>query len=409
MKLLLRSVIVIYLFGLWACQSATSNVPKISAQIEAETALIQDVIPGAERLQLYYPNIKDKRVGVVCNHASLVAGQHLIDTLLSMQVNVTTLMTPEHGLRGKADAGKSVKDGKDPLTGLPVVSLYGKNKKPSKEALADVDIVVFDLQDVGVRFYTYISTLHYVMEACAEAGIPIIVLDRPNPNGHYIDGPIREESLTSFVGMHPVPIVYGMTIGEYARMINGEGWLANGVKAELEVVSCSEYDHDTYYELPVKPSPNLPNIRSILLYPSLCLFEGTTVSVGRGTDKQFQIYGHPKIGSGSFSFTPRPMEGATHPKLEGKNCFGQSLQGLTLGSIYDRKKLDLTYLVQAYKELSRGNHPFFLKNNFFDKLAGTPNLRAQIMEGMTEEEIRASWQKDIKAFKEIRSKYLLYP
>ncbi len=390
-----------------ACKYTEANKGnyKYSTGLEVEHT---DVIVGAQRIALYYPYLEGKRVATVVNQTSRVGEAHLVDTLLTMKVNVAKIFAPEHGFRGDADAGEHINNGIDAKTGLPIISLYGKNRKPSQEQLEGIDIVVFDIQDVGARFYTYISTLHYVMEACAELGIPVIVLDRPNPNGHYVDGPIREEEFKSFVGMHPVPVVYGMTIGEYATMINGEKWLKDGIRAELTVIECKKYNHETFYELPVKPSPNLPNIRSILLYPSLCFFEGTTVSVGRGTDKQFQIYGHPEDHVGSYKFTPSPMAGAKYPKHDGKQCFGASLETATLGSIFDKKQLNLEYLLGMYKRLNTKEVKFFNDNNFFEKLAGTSNLRKQIKAGMNEVEIRNTWKEGLEKFKKIRAKYLLY-
>ena len=317
-------------------------------------------------------------VAVVANQTSLVGNTHLVDTLLSQGVRVTKIFCPEHGFRGTAAAGAKVSDSKDPQTGLPIISLYGKNKKPTPEQMKDLDAVVFDLQDVGCRFYTYLSTLHYVMEACAERGIPLIVLDRPNPNGHYIDGPVLDTSkYRSFVGMHPVPIVYGMTIGEYACMINGEHWLSGGKECNLTVVPMQGYRRDSVgYELPVPPSPNLRNAHAIALYPSLCLFEGTSVSVVH-----------------LFSFTPQG----------GKPCYGFDLREIQVPS-----KFDLSYLIMMYNVVANRNL-FFLGNNFFEKLAGTGELRKQIMEGISEEEIRATWQPALQQFKTVRSQYLIYP
>ena len=349
------------------------------------------------------------RTAVVANQTSVVGTTHLVDTLLRAGVNVTKIFCPEHGFRGTAAAGAHVDNSTDPETGLPIISLYGKNKKPTAKQMADVDVVLFDLQDVGCRFYTYLSTLHYVMEACAENDVPLVVLDRPNPNGHYIDGPVLDTAkFRSFVGMHPVPIVYGMTIGEYAYMINGEHWLAGGRECNLTVVPMQGYRRDSIgYELPVPPSPNLRNAHAIALYPSLCLFEGTTVSVGRGTDWPFEVVGtpHPSrvewnatytLADGQkvhlFSFTPQG----------GKPCYGFDLREIQVPS-----KFDLSYLKMMYNVVSvRG---LFLGNNFFEKLAGTGELRKQIMEGIVEEEIRASWQPGIDHFKTIRSRYLIYP
>jgi uncharacterized protein YbbC (DUF1343 family) len=324
------------------------------------------------------------------------------------------VFSPEHGFRGKADAGEVIKNRIDSKTGLPIISLYSANKKPKLEQIQEtekyksdvdsgvskVDIIVFDLQDVGARFYTYISTLHYVMEACAEQNIPLILLDRPNPNGHYIDGPILEPEHKSFVGMHPVPVVHGMTIGEYAQMINGEGWLNNSVKCELTIIEMKHYTHQTPYNLPIKPSPNLPNAKAINLYPSLCFFEGTNVSAGRGTDKQFQIYGSPFLPEGNFSFTPQPNEGSKYPKHDGKVCHGFDLsQAETLNSLH------LDYLIDAYAS-TENKMEFF--NSFFTKLAGTNTLQEQIENNFTAKQIKDSWIPDLEAYNKMRNTYLIY-
>jgi uncharacterized protein YbbC (DUF1343 family) len=354
--------------------------------------------------------LKGKRVAVVANQTSVIkTGDrrqetfeyvHLVDSLISLKINVKKVFAPEHGFRGKADAGEVVKDGMDTKTNLPIISLYGKNKKPSKEQLAGIDVVVFDIQDVGARFYTYISTLHYVMEACAEAKIPVIVLDRPNPNGHYIDGPVLEAEHTSFVGMHPVPVVYGMTIGEYAKMINGEQWLANGIKAKLTVIPLKNYTHQSQYSLPIKPSPNLPNDQAINLYPSLCFFEGTNVNAGRGTDMQFQVYGSPYLSEkGPFSYTPSPNEGAKYPKHAYMICYGEDLRNQPRLSA-----LDLSWISKARQQNTTKN--FF--NNFFTKLAGTTKLQFQLEGQVAEEDIRRTWQEGLNEFKLIREKYLIY-
>lgn len=362
---------------------------------------------GAECMERYLPLLEGKRVAVCGNQTSVVGKAHLVDTLLSCKVNIVKLFCPEHGFRGQAEAGATIASGKDPLTGLPVVSLYGKNKKPTAEQLQDVDILLFDLQDVGCRFYTYISTLHYVMEAAAENGVKVMVLDRPNPNGFYVDGPVLKPAYKSFVGMHPVPVVYGMTIGEYARMINGEKWLANGVQCDLEVVPLEGYTHATRYDLPVAPSPNLQTPEAICLYPSLCFFEGANVSVGRGTDHPFEMFGAPGMLSGDYRFTPKAIPGVSeNPPFKGQECRGYLL---VLGRRWRTAPggLNLDFLLTAYRDYP-DKAAFFLKNNFFDKLAGTDQLRKQIVAGATEEEIRASWKEDLTAFKEVRERYLLY-
>jgi uncharacterized protein YbbC (DUF1343 family) len=369
---------------------------------------ITELSPGADQMDQYIDRLIGKRVGVVVNHTSMINETHLVDSLINRGIHITKIFAPEHGYKGKADAGEHVADEiKDVAS---IISLYGKKKKPSAEDLADVDILMFDIQDVGVRFYTYISTLHYVMEAAAENDKPIIVLDRPNPNGFYIDGPVLDPKFSSFVGMHPVPVVYGLTIGEYAKMINGEGWLNNNLKANLDIIPLEGYNHDMICELPIKPSPNLPNLRSILLYPSLCYFEGTHVSVGRGTHTQFQVIGHPELNSVySFEYTPCSMEGAKYPKHQDKKCFGIDLSQLSISELEENAQIDLQYLIQIHKDFKRLDEPFFIDNNFFDKLAGGEKLKQQIKSGLSAEEIRKTWKEDLENFRKIRTKYLLYP
>lgn len=368
-----------------------------------------NVKTGAERVDDYIWLLKGKRVAVCGNQTSMVGNVHLVDTLLKRGVNVVKIFCPEHGFRGNAEAGAHIASGTDPKTGLPIVSLYGKNKKPALEQLADVDFILFDLQDVGCRFYTYISTLHYIMEAAAEKGTPVVVLDRPNPNGYFVDGPVLDPKYKSFVGMHPVPVVYGMTIGEYARMINGEGWLAGGIHCNLAVVQLQNYTHDTRYVLPVPPSPNLPNAESIYLYPSLCLFEGTNISVGRGTTLPFQIYGAPMMKGGDYTFTPAPIRGVSeNPPHNGKACRGYYLKDFATTHLDSTNSFNLQYLMTAYRQYTDKEH-FFTNANFFDKLAGNDQLRKQIISSVSEEKIRQSWQEDLEKFKSIRKKYLLYP
>jgi uncharacterized protein YbbC (DUF1343 family) len=358
-------------------------------------------IPGAEQIPLVLEKLLNRRVALVVNHTSRVGNHHLADTLLTCGVNVVKIFAPEHGFRGEAEAGETVKDGKDLKTGLPVISLYGNLKKPTPEMLQDIDLVVFDIQDVGARFYTYISTLHYVMEACAENNKPLLVLDRPNPNGHYVDGPVLQPGLQSFVGMHPIPIVHGLTVGELARMINGEGWLAKAHTCQLEIIPVKNYTHRTPYSLPVKPSPNLPNDKAVALYPSLCLFEGTAISVGRGTPTPFQVIGHPALTQMPYRFTPVSIKGmATHPPYENQVCYGLDLRQATV-----KPALDLSYLLAFYGAFP-DKDKFFTP--YFDKLAGTPLLRQQIEQGMSETAIRNSWEEELRAFRNKRSKYLLY-
>ncbi len=326
----------------------------------------------------------------------------MVDTLLTLNIDVKTVLAPEHGFRGTADAGELIKDGIDTKTGVPIISLYGDNKKPKLEQLKNIDLIIFDIQDVGARFYTYISTLHYVMEACAEANIPVLILDRPNPNGQYIDGPILDMEHKSFVGMHPIPVVHGMTIGEYAQMINGEKWLKNGIQCQLTIIPIKNYTHQMRYSLPIKPSPNLPNDKSINLYASLCFFEGTNVSVGRGTNKQFQIFGSPFLDSTNFkfTFTPKPNEGAKYPPHQDKVCYGMDLT-----TTENLKNINLNWLILSYQNSSNKSEFF---NSFFTKLAGSKKLQQEIEAGKNESDIKASWQEGLEAFKKTRSKYLLY-
>ncbi|MGL5682686.1 MAG: exo-beta-N-acetylmuramidase NamZ family protein [Marinifilaceae bacterium] len=360
---------------------------------------------GIECWEDYKTLLDNKKVGVVANHTSMINNMHAVDFLLSKSVNVTKLYCPEHGFRGDADAGETIKDGKDARTGLPIISLYGKKKKPQLEDLKGVEVMIFDIQDVGVRFYTYISTLHYIMEACAEAGIPVVVMDRPNPHAHYVDGPVLQSNQRSFVGMHKVPIVYGMTIGEYANMINSEGWLANGIKNNLTVIQIRDWKRNDGYVLPVKPSPNLPDSIAIALYPSTCLFEGTVVSEGRGTYKPFVVFGHPDLKNMPYKFTPISIPGMSkQPKCENKECYGMDLTN-DYADIKVANRIEIKWLIQAYKNY-KGKLPFF--TSFFNKLAGNSSLRQQIEQGMSESDIRADWQEEINNFMQIRAKYLLY-
>lgn len=365
------------------------------------------ILPGAYQLEEYLPELINKRVGIVVNHTSTIGNTHLVDTLMAKGVIISSIFSPEHGFKGEGDAGESIKDGK--YKGhIPVYSLYGKTKKPSNLMMAEVDILLFDIQDVGVRFYTYLSTLHYVMEAAAENNKPVILLDRPNPNISRVDGPVLKNEFSSFVGLHPVPILYGLTIGEYGQMVNGEGWLAGGLTCDLRVVRCENYGRSSLYELPIAPSPNLPNSRSIYLYPSLCLFEGTTVSVGRGTNSQFQLFGHPKFKGSKFAFTPRENKGAKYPKHQNTICYGIDLSEVDIDSLHFNAGLNLEYLISAYDNLNSQEVQFFNENNFFEKLGGTDLLRNQIKNRVEAEEIRASWQDDLIQFNEVRSRYMIY-
>jgi uncharacterized protein YbbC (DUF1343 family) len=359
---------------------------------------------GAERTELYLGKLRGKSVAVVANPTSMIGNVHLVDSLLALGISVKAVFAPEHGFRGNADAGEHISSSVDAKTGIPLISLYGNHKKPSAKDLEGIQLVIFDIQDVGARFYTYISTMHYVMEACAENTIELLVLDRPNPNGFYVDGPVLQKGFESFVGMHPVPIVHGMTIAEYALMINGEGWLANRAWCNLSYVPVAGYSHSDLYRLPVKPSPNLPDMASIYLYPSLCLFEGTVASVGRGTDKPFQVIGMPGNTKGDYVFTPSSRPGAKTPPHLGKECRGYDLSS-NYGEVLNNRQLDLQWLSRLYRE-SPAKDSFF--NAFFSKLAGNAVLRQQISAEMSEKEIRESWKADLEKFKKIRQKYLLY-
>lgn len=361
--------------------------------------------PGAERTHKYFNKLRNhQQIAVVANQTSLISNTHLVDSLLNNGINIVKVFTPEHGFRGSADAGALIDNETDIKTGLPIISLYGSHKKPTSEDLAGIDIVVFDLQDVGARFYTYISTMTLVMEACAEQGIPMMVLDRPNPNGFYVDGPILETKLKSFIGMHNVPVVHGMTMAEYARMVNEEGWLEKGIKCDLHLISCSGYNHHLFYNLPVKPSPNLPDMNSVILYPSLCFFEGTKVSVGRGTEFPFSVIGYPEYADKSFSFTPVSRTGAMNPPYKDQVCYGRNFSD-SVQSLKDKPRLRLNWLIDMYNA-DQNKATFF--TSFFTKLAGTEKLKEQIEAGLNEAAIRQSWQDDLDAFKRIRSKYLLY-
>jgi len=362
-------------------------------------------VPGAGRPYLYMPLITGKTVAVVANQTSMTGNMNIVDFLVSKGIDVKRIFAPEHGFRGAADAGESISDGKDAVTGLPVISLYGSHSKPFPKDLDGIKVVIFDIQDVGVRFYTYISTLHYVMEACAENKVKCIVLDRPDPNGFYIDGNIADTAFRSFIGMHPVPVVYGMTIGEYAMMINGEKWLKGGVKCDLQVIKCKYYTHKTYYELPVKPSPNLPNQTSVYLYPSICFFEGTNISLGRGTPFPFQVYGSPLLPDKGFSFTPVSVPGAKNPPLEGLKCYGKDLRDAIKEKLVPYRGINLEWLIEAWQDYPQKDKFF---TAYFDVLACGPVLREQIGKGMTADQIRESWKSGLTGFRKIRAKYLLY-
>jgi uncharacterized protein YbbC (DUF1343 family) len=415
-----KNTVLLFVLVMISCASKVKDKATIKNEILNEVKGDSTIIVGANQIETYLPLLKGKRVGIVANPSSIIfkdgSFTHLVDSLLSLNIDIKTVFAPEHGFRGTADAGEVIKNGIDKKTGVPIISLYSANKKPKLEQLKEtnkyekdiesgitaIDIMVFDLQDVGARFYTYISTLHYVMEACAEANIPLIILDRPNPNGHYIDGPILELEHSSFVGMHPIPVVHGMTIGEYAQMINGEKWLKNGVQCDLHVIPLKNYNHNLSYSLPIKPSPNLPNDKAINLYPSLCFFEGTNVSAGRGTDLQFQIFGSPFLNPEkySFEFTPQPNNGSKYPKNQGKLSYGENLT-----QIKNLDNLKLKWLIEAYNNTDKKSEFF---NLFFIKLAGTAKLQKQIEAGLNDVEIKDTWQKGLEDFKKTRENYLIY-
>jgi len=367
-----------------------------------QLSFAQSIRTGAESTEEYTQDLQNKKLALVVNQTSTIKNTHLVDSLLSLGFQIDKIFSPEHGFRGDKDAGEHVKNSKDEKTGIELVSLYGNNKKPTPEQLKGIDLVIFDIQDVGARFYTYISTLHYVMEACAENEVDLLVLDRPNPNGWYIDGPILDTNYRSFVGMHPIPIVHGLTIGELALMINEEGWLKNKLHCALKIITCQHYTHQDKYSLPIAPSPNLPNDLAINLYPSLCFFEGTEVSVGRGTEFPFQQIGSPFFPEKKYSFTPISTPGkAKNPMYENKSCFGYKIEK-------EENKLNLSYLIEFYKK-SPNKEKFFTSLSFFHKLAGTNQLYIDIKEGKSEEEIRKSWQKPLSEYQKLREKYLLYP
>jgi uncharacterized protein YbbC (DUF1343 family) len=399
----LMGLVLFFVFLLFSCQShpgASEHSTKNEVKVALEDS---SLVIGAERMEELIEIIGSRSVALVGNQTSVLNNNtHLVDTLLSRDLKLVKVFSPEHGFRGTASAGQKINNSKDEKTGLPIVSLYGDHKKPTKEDLANIELVIFDIQDVGVRFYTYISTLHYVMEACAELGLPVLVLDRPNPNGDYIDGPILELAHRSFVGMHPVPVVHGMTIGEYALMINGEHWLKDSVQCNLTILPCKNYSHEMVYSLPIPPSPNLRSDISIRLYPSLCFFEGTTVSVGRGTDHPFELYGHPDMDKDEFSFKPKSTMGAVYPKHQNIECGGVNLIDESLAS-----RFTLSYLIRALKLIGDPVSTINRKK-FFILLSGTEKLYNQIISGLSENEIRKTWYRDLEDYRGIRAKYLKY-
>ncbi|HYF70234.1 MAG TPA: DUF1343 domain-containing protein [Ohtaekwangia sp.] len=407
-----RTILLFFLLFICArCNSKTNTPVALPANkadsVEQIKTLERELKLGAEQLSVLLPLLKNKSVALLVNHTATIGSTHLVDTLMSLGVDIKKILGPEHGFRGNAADGELVAHGKDTKTGLPVISLYGKNKKPTQEQLADVDIVIFDIQDVGTRFYTYISTLHYLMEACAENGKRVVVLDRPNPHGGYVDGPMLQPEFKSFVGMHPIPVVHGLTVGELANMINGEGWLAGGKKCDLDVVTMKHWKHGDQYDVPIAPSPNLPNDQAIKLYPSLCFFEGTVISVGRGTEMPFQVIGNPLLKGMPFTFTPVTIKGvANQPLHENKLCYGLDLRNATV-----ENKIDLSYLINMYNAYPDKDNFFTnpFDKNYINKLAGNALLQQQIRDGLSEDEIRKTWQKDLEAFEVKRKRYLLYP
>lgn len=405
-----KNTVLLFVLVLISCGSGNKSEDKVQniKEMLLQAQYDKEIIVGANRTSEYLPLLNGKRVGIVANQTSVVFKEdnsftHIVDSLMTLSIDLKKVFSPEHGFRGTADAGEHVEDGIDKKTKLPIVSLYGNNKKPSAKELEGLDIMVFDIQDVGVRFYTYISTLHYIMEACAENNIPLIVFDRPNPNGNYIDGPTLEKEHQSFLGMHPIPLVHGMTIGEYAKMINGEKWLANGAQCDITIIPCDNYTHNKPYSLAIRPSPNLPNDQSIKLYPSLGLFEGTNVNAGRGTEFQFQRYGAPFLNpeTMTFTYTPQSNFGAKYPKHKDKLCYGEDLSTAEVNN-----EMTLKWIIKAYKN-STDKSKFFLTDGF-TKHAGTATLQKQIEAGMSETDIKATWQKDLENFKITRAKYLIY-
>lgn len=406
-----KNTVLLFVLIMISCGSKTKDEKIVSLVPSKIIKQVQDngqVIVGANQIEKYLQLLKGKRVGIVANQTSVIfkndnSYTHLVDSLVALNIDVKKVFSPEHGFRGRVDAGELIKDGFDTKTNLPIVSLYGKNKKPTDEQLENLDIVVFDIQDIGVRFYTYISTLHYLMEACAENNIPILILDRPNPNGHYIDGPTMEKEHQSFLGMHPIPLVYGMTIGEYSQMINGEKWLANEAQCDITIIPCANYAHNKSYSLIIRPSPNIPNDQSIKLYPSLGLFEGTNINAGRGTEFQFQRYGAPFLNpeTMTFTYTPHSNFGAKYPKHKDELCYGEDLSKATV-----KGEMTLKWIIKAYKNTT--DKSLFFLTNGFTKHAGTNKLQKQIEVGLSEKEIKATWKEGLEVFKKIRKKYLIY-
>ena len=399
-------VLVIFIFSQVSCSLAVER----NNDEDHDHSLTEnsEITPGAWQTEKYFPLLDGKAIALVGNHSSLVDDVHLVDTLLASGFNLLRVFSPEHGFRGEAADGQLIESGIDPVTGISIKSLYGANRRPDPSHIKDLDLIIFDIQDVGTRFYTYISTMSYVMEEAARQGVPMLILDRPNPNGHFVDGSILEKEHSTFVGLHPIPIVHGMTVAEYAQMVNGQGWLGNDLKCELHIVPVKNYHRQMWYELPVAPSPNLPNMTSIMLYPGLCLMEGTVLSIGRGTDYPFQVYGHPKLPESEFpfTFTPQSRRESVYPPQEGNICFGRDLRTANPEKLMEISRVDLQPLLNAFNHF-QDKENFFISS--FERLAGTAKLRKQIMEGMTEDEIRKSWQEGLQEFIKMRKPYLIYP
>lgn len=399
--------IIFTIFEIHLLMSMIKNGLLTFVCIISSSSLVAQIKIGAARTNEYLPILKGKKIALVVNQTSTIGKTHLVDSLLSLGIKISCIFAPEHGFRGNVSAGSTVNNGKDGRTGIKIISLYGNHKKPTKDDLKDIAQVVFDIQDVGARFYTYISTMHYVMESCAESNIPFMVLDRPNPNGHYIDGPVLDTNFRSFVGMHPIPVVHGCTVGELAGMINEEGWLKNRVKCDLKVIKCLNYTHASEYILPIRPSPNLQSQSSIYLYPSICFFEGTTMSLGQGTDKPYQCFGSPAFDWGNLNFTPQSIKGvAEKPKSQGILCIGFDLTWYGENKARNEAEINLNWLIMSYR-LSKNKNQFF--NDFIDKLAGTDKLKTQIIKGMSAIDIKLSWQSDLDKYRKMQKKHLLYP
>lgn len=400
---MMKKKLALSFFILWTYSFA------LTQSLQQNSSLKQPII-GAEKIDEYLPLIKNKNVALVVNHTSKIGITHLVDSLLNLRIKIKKIFAPEHGFRGTVADGETIKDGFDVQSNLPIISLYGNNKKPTESQMSDIDIVIFDIQDVGCRFYTYLSTLFLVMQSCAELEKKLILLDRPNPNGYFVDGPILDKKFESFVGMLPVPIVHGMTLGEMASMIVGENWLNCNKKLDFTIIKCSHYIHEKspLYNYPIAPSPNLPTKLSILLYPSLCLFEGTEISVGRGTNKPFMIYGNPLLTKMKYTFTPKSIQSSVNPPQKDKLCYGKDLSSLDVKNIISRKKIDLKPIFEAYHSYPKKDS-FFLKTNYIDKLYGSDKFRKMILNGADEKMIRATWENDLKTYIFKRKKYLLYP